>query len=323
MKDRWVDANSGVGVERVDGEGGIDDAPVLPCRIPSARRCSRGFGTAVRVFGRAGLLEPVRPDRLVRATGHCAAGGSRWPAASPGPRRSPDRLAVIDERRAITFDELHRRSNALAHGLLDTGVREHATVAVLCRNHCGFVETTAALAKLGADRAVLQHRLRSCATARGRRTRASRRDRLRPGVRRGRAGRGARRARFRRPARRLDHGPYDRRTHLPRATSRTHHRPDRVARSSSRRERPGTPRGVRPRADDRRRSARRVVLGTATAGRRSDRDRRAPLPFVGVRHLVLGTVLGIDRRRAAALRAGRGARRRRRVTAPRRSSPCR
>ena len=122
-------------------------------RVPLGERTPAlaEVGEVVRVLHRIGMLQPVRPDRLARATaalhrwGITLAGG--FAAAAD---RFPDRLAVIDERRAITFDELHRRSNASAHGLLETGVREHATVAVLCRNHCGFVETTAALAKLGA-----------------------------------------------------------------------------------------------------------------------------------------------------------------------------
>ena len=122
-------------------------------RVPLGERTPAlaEVGEVVRVLRRIGMLQPVRPDRLARAT----AALRRWGITLAGgfaaaAHRFPDRLAVIDERRAITFDELHRRSNALAHGLLETGVHEHATVAVLCRNHCGFVETTAALAKLGA-----------------------------------------------------------------------------------------------------------------------------------------------------------------------------
>jgi fatty-acyl-CoA synthase len=108
------------------------------------------IGDVVRVLRRIGLLQPARPDRLARAT----AALRRWGITLAGgfaaaAHRFPDRLAVVDERRAVTFEELHRRSNALARGLHAMGVREHATVAVLCRNHCGFVETTAALAKLG------------------------------------------------------------------------------------------------------------------------------------------------------------------------------
>ncbi len=46
---------------------------------------------------------------------------------------------------------MHGRSNALARGLAALGVKEGDSVAVMCRNHRGFVDTTIAVAKLGAD----------------------------------------------------------------------------------------------------------------------------------------------------------------------------
>ncbi|MGZ8766277.1 MAG: AMP-binding protein [Acidimicrobiia bacterium] len=108
-------------------------------------------GVAARTFAHVGLLAPIRPDRLlrmgraVRHWGPTLAGGFALSAA-----RTPERVAVVDERAALTFDELHRRTNALAHGLNDAGIAPGTTVAVLCRNHAGFVEATLALAKLGA-----------------------------------------------------------------------------------------------------------------------------------------------------------------------------
>ncbi|HEX6388926.1 MAG TPA: AMP-binding protein, partial [Solirubrobacteraceae bacterium] len=41
-------------------------------------------------------------------------------------------------------------SNALAHALADRGIREGDGVAILCRNHRGFIEATVACSKLGA-----------------------------------------------------------------------------------------------------------------------------------------------------------------------------
>jgi fatty-acyl-CoA synthase len=109
------------------------------------------FGTAMRAIRRSGLLQPVRPDRLART----ATALRRWGITLAGgfvaaAQRFPERVAVVDGRGSLTFDELDRRSNALAWGLKDAGIGEYATVAVLCRNHRGFVEATAALAKLGA-----------------------------------------------------------------------------------------------------------------------------------------------------------------------------
>jgi len=106
----------------------------------------------VRVLVRAGLLRPPRPDRvwaLGRALGHWGstlAGGFAVNAAL-----YPDRLAVVDERGVLAYGELHRRTNAQANALRARGIGEGASVGVLCRNHSGFVEATATLAKLGAD----------------------------------------------------------------------------------------------------------------------------------------------------------------------------
>jgi len=52
---------------------------------------------------------------------------------------------------ALTFGEIHERSNALAHALGELGVGEGDSVAVMCRNHRYFVDATVAAAKLGAD----------------------------------------------------------------------------------------------------------------------------------------------------------------------------
>src|SRR5438132_7052220 len=52
---------------------------------------------------------------------------------------------------AARFVELDGRSDAIARGLIETGVRPGDTVAILCRNHRYFFEITGALAKLGAN----------------------------------------------------------------------------------------------------------------------------------------------------------------------------
>ena len=65
--------------------------------------------------------------------------------------RNPNGIAIIDERGEVTFGDLHRRTNALARALKDRGVSEGDGVAVMCRNHRGFIETSIAINKLGAD----------------------------------------------------------------------------------------------------------------------------------------------------------------------------
>ncbi len=106
---------------------------------------------AARVLRRAGLFRPARPDRLARA-GMALRRFGPTPAAgySASAARYPDEPAIIDELGVLTFGEVHLRSNALAHSLSDAGVGEADGVAVMCRNHRGFIETTVALSKLGA-----------------------------------------------------------------------------------------------------------------------------------------------------------------------------
>jgi fatty-acyl-CoA synthase len=65
--------------------------------------------------------------------------------------RDRDRLALVDELGELTFGDLHRRSNALARAFADRGVKEGDSVAIMCRNHRGFVDACVASAKLGAD----------------------------------------------------------------------------------------------------------------------------------------------------------------------------
>ncbi|GAA1449835.1 acyl-CoA synthetase [Mycobacterium cookii] len=111
-----------------------------------------GVGTTVRVLGRAGVIRPYGPrtlvdiGRLVLRWGTGPAGGFATLAA-----RSPHQVGVVDELGELTWGELQRRSNSLARALAERGVREGDSVAVMCRNHRGFVDASVAVAKLGAD----------------------------------------------------------------------------------------------------------------------------------------------------------------------------
>jgi fatty-acyl-CoA synthase len=107
---------------------------------------------AAAVFGGAGLLRPVRPDRAVAAMLEL----HRWGMSLPGGYAAsaamhPDDVAIIDDAGELTHADVHRRSSALAVGLAGAGIGEADRVAILCRNHRGLIEATAALGKLGAD----------------------------------------------------------------------------------------------------------------------------------------------------------------------------
>jgi fatty-acyl-CoA synthase len=104
-----------------------------------------------KTLAEIGVVRPVRPDRLAKM----AIAYSRW-GASPalgytiGAIRHPDRLAIVDELGTLTYAEIDERTNALAHGFARAGIGAGDGVAIMCRNHRGFCETTVALGKLGA-----------------------------------------------------------------------------------------------------------------------------------------------------------------------------
>jgi acyl-CoA synthetase (AMP-forming)/AMP-acid ligase II len=117
----------------------------------NAREASYKLRVASTLLG-TGMLAPTRPDKAVRALGALRRWGPTPAAAyAGGAIRHPDRLAIIDERGALTFSQLQRRTNALANALRGAGVGEGDGVAIMCRNHRGFIEATVACSKLGAN----------------------------------------------------------------------------------------------------------------------------------------------------------------------------
>jgi acyl-CoA synthetase (AMP-forming)/AMP-acid ligase II len=107
---------------------------------------------AVKVLTEAGLIRPMRPVKIV----HMAATMLRWgPTPASGYTvsavRRPDKVGIIDELGTLTFREIHERTNALANAWSDLGIGEGDGVAILCRNHRGFIDATVACSKLGAN----------------------------------------------------------------------------------------------------------------------------------------------------------------------------
>ena len=97
------------------------------------------------------MFEPMRPDKVARSLAALRRWGATSAAAYTGAAaRYPERLALIDERGTLTSSEVHLRTNALARELRRAGVAEGDGVAIMCRNHRGFVEATVACSKLGA-----------------------------------------------------------------------------------------------------------------------------------------------------------------------------
>ncbi|GAB3196968.1 AMP-binding protein [Nocardioides hungaricus] len=125
---------------------------MLPDVLLKARAGAAATGTTLRVLGRAGVIRPHRPLALARAAktlkdwGTGPAGGFTAAALL-----DPHRTAIVDELGSLTYDDLRRRSNALARAFAELGVDSGGSVALMCRNHRGFVDASIATAKLGAD----------------------------------------------------------------------------------------------------------------------------------------------------------------------------
>lgn len=73
----------------------------------------------------AGFVRPTRPDRLLR-TGLALQRWGPTPAAgyTASAIRFPNDTAIIDELGTLTFEEVHRRTNALAHAFAHAGIEE-------------------------------------------------------------------------------------------------------------------------------------------------------------------------------------------------------
>ncbi len=110
------------------------------------------YATEIAVLGQAGIIRPYSPQVLFKMGktllqwGTGPAGGFTTLAL-----RAPHQVGLIDELGELTFLEMHERSNALADSLRKHGVGPGHGVAIMCRNHRGFVDASIAAAKLGAD----------------------------------------------------------------------------------------------------------------------------------------------------------------------------
>jgi acyl-CoA synthetase (AMP-forming)/AMP-acid ligase II len=106
----------------------------------------------LRVLHEAGVLGLLRPDKALKmGSTFLRWGASPATGVATAAIHHPHEIAIVDERGALSFERLHRRSNALAHSFAAMGIGHEDGVGIMCRNHRGFVEATLAAAKLGAS----------------------------------------------------------------------------------------------------------------------------------------------------------------------------
>jgi acyl-CoA synthetase (AMP-forming)/AMP-acid ligase II len=106
---------------------------------------------AGEVLIKAGVLRIERPDTAVKSALKLLDWGMTPAAAfQVSAERFGNDPAVIDEKGSLTFKEVHKRTNALANAFREEGISPDDSVAIMCRDHRWFVETTVALSKLGA-----------------------------------------------------------------------------------------------------------------------------------------------------------------------------
>ncbi|MGV0627473.1 acyl-CoA ligase FadD12 [Mycolicibacter minnesotensis] len=109
-------------------------------------------GSMLATFTRTGLLAPLRPDKYLRiAAAAIRDGGTTTTGIAMAAQRCGDRPAIIDEHGTLTYAELDRRCDALAAGLQRLPGRSPQAIALMCRNHHGFIEALAAANRIGAD----------------------------------------------------------------------------------------------------------------------------------------------------------------------------
>jgi acyl-CoA synthetase (AMP-forming)/AMP-acid ligase II/uncharacterized protein YndB with AHSA1/START domain len=146
------------GLDRIDDYlSGVSDIPITTGGSTTDLQLK-----IAKTLVQSGVVGPSHPLRALRQVGRLR----RWGFTLVGgyaaaAARSPDNIAIADDRTTFTFAELLDRITDLAAGLADLGVGSRSTVAVLARNHSGFVTAAVACNMLGADVVLLNTGLAS------------------------------------------------------------------------------------------------------------------------------------------------------------------
>ncbi|MDL9937845.1 AMP-binding protein [Gordonia sp. ABSL1-1] len=120
---------------------------------------ARGRRTAwlARTLISSGFLGGTRIDRYARMGLAMRRHGGASPVSGIGlaAARAPRATAIIDEAGSLTWGDLDARADALAAAIAALPGAPVRTVAIMCRNHRGLIESLAALSRLGVDAVLL------------------------------------------------------------------------------------------------------------------------------------------------------------------------
>ncbi|MEO6472041.1 MAG: AMP-binding protein [Aeromicrobium sp.] len=109
-----------------------------------------------RVLVGSRMITLMRPDkyvgmwRVLRTQGTHATSGFALAAV-----RDPDGIGIVDDRGSLTWLEIQRRAGALGAGLISAQGGSPDSVAILTRNHRGFVDALLASTRIGAHALLL------------------------------------------------------------------------------------------------------------------------------------------------------------------------
>jgi acyl-CoA synthetase (AMP-forming)/AMP-acid ligase II len=113
---------------------------------------SKRYSELAKTLAGTRMVRPVHPKVLLEIHRALKKYGPTQPAAYKiSAARVPNEPAIIDELGTLTNLEVHERTNQLAHALVKQGIGKDSRVAILCRNHRGFIEAFVACLKVGAD----------------------------------------------------------------------------------------------------------------------------------------------------------------------------
>ena len=124
---------------------------VAPSVSALSQRVNQGL-ESLRTLRAARMVVGLRPDKYLRMIAAARREGfTNTVGIAVSARRCPDRPALIDELGVLTYSELDTRANAFAAALQRSPAGIPQMVAIMCRNHRGFVDALAAADRIGAD----------------------------------------------------------------------------------------------------------------------------------------------------------------------------